>query len=444
MKWSVKLTGIFVTIALMLSIILIAAFPGNTANDGLTPPGGSINSGPVNISVNNGGTTADKIKASIILYVGSPVAYVNGIEKRIDTENIEVTPAIIDSREMVPVRFIAESLGGTVQWDRRSLTASIMLNNKSYQFTQNSETMVTGQKKIPLGAKVQAYNGRIFVPLDPFVEILGMKAFYDSRGLIVISDKENAFDSVKDKDLISEWISKLSFLPVVGSHENLISLLEEGQKNGSYRSGRFIKGMAIDQDVMLDGAMNGATMNKAEAAQSTAAGSDLTAAKAKSSVAEADAAGTGDYSATNVQVQGVDEGDIVTRNGEVCGRHNGIARYTIGQRRGVGIPEGMRVIGIDAVNNHIIVGTNELLYHHNLHIAECNIVDEEVLLSSNDITIKIRGIGRNPQLAVSVERSASGYIVKTQDPAWAPALGQPLVFYRNNWVIGGGIVVGFN
>ena len=144
--------------------------------------------------------------------------------------------------------------------------------------------------------------------------------------------------------------------------------------------------------------------------------------------------------------RGIDmpDGDIVTRNGEVCGRHNGIARYTIGQRRGVGIPEGMRVISIDATHNHIIVGENELLFHNQLHIAHCNIVDEEELLSAKDITVKIRGIGRNPQLPVSVEATHDGYIVKTQDPAWAPAIGQPLVFYRNNWVIGGGIVVDFN
>lgn len=138
------------------------------------------------------------------------------------------------------------------------------------------------------------------------------------------------------------------------------------------------------------------------------------------------------------------EGDIVTQQGAVCGTHNGIARYTIGQRRGVGIPEGMRVIAIDAKANHIVVGANELLYHHNLHIADCNIVCEEELLTATDITIKIRGIGRNPQLPVKVEATADGYTVKTQDPAWAPALGQPLVFYRNNLVIGGGIVVGFN
>ena len=144
--------------------------------------------------------------------------------------------------------------------------------------------------------------------------------------------------------------------------------------------------------------------------------------------------------------EGIDmpDGDIVTRNGNVCGRHNGIARYTIGQRRGMGIPEGMRVIGIDATRNHIIVGENELLFHNQLHIAHCNIVDEEELLTAKDITIKIRGIGRNPQLPVSVEATHGGYIVKTQDPAWAPAIGQPLVFYRNNLVIGGGIVVGFN
>ena len=144
--------------------------------------------------------------------------------------------------------------------------------------------------------------------------------------------------------------------------------------------------------------------------------------------------------------RGIDmpDGDIVTRNGEVCGRHNGIARYTIGQRRGVGIPEGMRVIGIDAMHNHIIVGENELLFHNQLHIAHCNIVDEEELLTAKDITVKIRGIGRNPQLPVSVEATHGGYIVNTQDPAWAPAIGQPLVFYRNNWVIGGGIVVDFN
>lgn len=138
------------------------------------------------------------------------------------------------------------------------------------------------------------------------------------------------------------------------------------------------------------------------------------------------------------------EGEIVTSDGVVCGCHNGIARYTIGQRRGVGIPEGMCVVGIDAERNSLIVGTKSMLHYHRLVVSGCNVVNESEILTASDITIKIRGIGRNPQLPVSVERCAEGYVVTTVDSAYAPAVGQPLVFYRDNLVIGGGIVVGFN
>ena len=137
------------------------------------------------------------------------------------------------------------------------------------------------------------------------------------------------------------------------------------------------------------------------------------------------------------------EGNIVDTNGHVCGRHNGIARYTIGQKRGEGIPEGKRVINIEPTNNTIVVGDNDLLYKSKLYIIHCNIVDENELIQSTDITIKIRGIGKNPELPVTIERHADGYLITTKDGAYAPALGQPLVLYRDNLVIGGGIVDSF-
>jgi tRNA-specific 2-thiouridylase len=144
--------------------------------------------------------------------------------------------------------------------------------------------------------------------------------------------------------------------------------------------------------------------------------------------------------------RGVDmrEGDIINECGKVCGCHNGIARYTIGQKRGEGLKDGLRVVDIDAANNRIIVGDSTLLYKHKLYITHCNIVDINELPTADDITIKIRGIGVNPQQPVSIESWDDGYIIHTPDAAFAPAKGQPLVFYRNNRVIGGGIVVGFN
>ena len=136
-------------------------------------------------------------------------------------------------------------------------------------------------------------------------------------------------------------------------------------------------------------------------------------------------------------------GDIINNKSEVVGQHNGIARYTIGQRRGVGIPEGMRIVGLDAEHNKLIVGYNSELYKQKLYITNCRITNPEELQSADDITIMIRGIGRNPERPVKVERHSDGYCVTCDDAAWAPAIGQPLVFYRNNLVIGGGIICNF-
>lgn len=135
-------------------------------------------------------------------------------------------------------------------------------------------------------------------------------------------------------------------------------------------------------------------------------------------------------------------GDIVDRNsGAAVGRHSGLPFYTIGQRRGDGIPAGRYVTGIDAVRNRIFVGMNDDLYCHTLRIAGCNIADRDELLSAEDITVRIRGIGRNPQRPVKVTvDEIYDYRIECGDPAWAPAAGQPLVFYRGGRVIGGGII----
>ncbi len=139
----------------------------------------------------------------------------------------------------------------------------------------------------------------------------------------------------------------------------------------------------------------------------------------------------------------INAGDIVNRDGKMVGRHDGIALYTIGQKRGTGIPEGMCVTNIDSTANRLIVGKNDDLYKSKLYINECVIVNEEELLTANNITIKIRGIGRNPSLPVSIQKHKNGYLITSPEKVWAPAQGQPLVFYRNNLVLGGGIVVDF-
>ncbi len=139
-------------------------------------------------------------------------------------------------------------------------------------------------------------------------------------------------------------------------------------------------------------------------------------------------------------------GEVVDTAGEVVGMHNGIARYTIGQRRGEGIPEGLRVVGMDAPQNRVIVGVNSLLYHKRLIMDESQFVDAEEVTSSSEIKVMVRGIGLNPEGFASVtiidESEARGITaeVNLSDAAWAAASGQPVVLYIGDRVVGGGVL----
>ncbi len=135
-------------------------------------------------------------------------------------------------------------------------------------------------------------------------------------------------------------------------------------------------------------------------------------------------------------------GDIINSEGEVVGEHSGIANYTIGQRRGDGIPAGMSVAKIEAQSNTITVDTRDSLYRSELDIDGCNIISERELLSSGDIWVVVRGIGLNPQGYATITKSltANSYHISLDSPAWALSPGQPVVLYREDRVIGGGIL----
>ena len=147
--------------------------------------------------------------------------------------------------------------------------------------------------------------------------------------------------------------------------------------------------------------------------------------------------GYGDFIAQNCP-KVLKRGEVVNTLGEVVGTHDGIALYTIGQKRGV---VGGAVVGIDAESNRLIVGENRDLYKATLEVNSCNIVNEGELLSCTDVRVVVRGFGRNPEgFAKLIEPIDGGYRIALDDPAWAPAAGQPVVFYRGNRVLGGGIL----
>lgn len=143
-------------------------------------------------------------------------------------------------------------------------------------------------------------------------------------------------------------------------------------------------------------------------------------------------------------------GLIIDTEGRIVGSHDGVAFYTTGQKRGFeldynavrsGNGNGMRIVAIDAARNRIVVGREPELYYSTLEVGGYNIVDIDELLSSSDIEVVIRGIGRNPEGYMRKAELVGDRIrITLGSPAWAPAIGQPAVFYRGDRVIGGGII----
>ena len=138
------------------------------------------------------------------------------------------------------------------------------------------------------------------------------------------------------------------------------------------------------------------------------------------------------------------KGDVVDSEGKVVGSHDGIAFYTIGQKRGYELRDsvgGKSVVDINAERNELRIGSESELLKVTLEIEQCNIVDYSELLAVNDVSVVVRGLGRNPAgFMCSAEQTSYGVRITLSEPAWALAAGQPIVFYRQNRVIGGGFL----
>ncbi|MBI5483186.1 MAG: tRNA 2-thiouridine(34) synthase MnmA [Deltaproteobacteria bacterium] len=136
-----------------------------------------------------------------------------------------------------------------------------------------------------------------------------------------------------------------------------------------------------------------------------------------------------------------DEGDIVHIDGRIVGRHHGTHRYTIGQRRGLGIAwsEPLYVTSIDAALNQIIVGEQQHVFATGLMAEGVSwiVAPEEDEFAG---TCKIRY--RHQPVGCRVQLLADGNCeVRFDKPQKAVTPGQALVFYQGDQVLGGGRIV---
>src|SRR5437868_9069440 len=135
-------------------------------------------------------------------------------------------------------------------------------------------------------------------------------------------------------------------------------------------------------------------------------------------------------------------GEVVDTEGRVVGRHEGVHRYTVGQRRGLGVsrPLPLYVVRVEAEENRVVVGEAEELLSHEFTAAGVNWValDEP----TEPVRAEVRVRYRHDAAPANVTPLEGGRVrVRFDEPQRAVTPGQATVFYRGEEVLGGGWIV---
>jgi tRNA-specific 2-thiouridylase len=134
----------------------------------------------------------------------------------------------------------------------------------------------------------------------------------------------------------------------------------------------------------------------------------------------------------------VQPGEVVDATGRSLGGHDGTFRYTIGQRRGLGVSTGDRayVLELDRERNRVVVGPGELLARRGLFAYDVSWIAGEPPVGPFESDVRFRY--RGEEVPAVVDPRGDEAVVEFRSPQRAIAPGQSVVFYRGDEVLGGG------
>lgn len=134
------------------------------------------------------------------------------------------------------------------------------------------------------------------------------------------------------------------------------------------------------------------------------------------------------------------EGDFIRFDGKYLGKHKGIIRYTIGQRKGLGLAldRSMYVVGKNLESNTVIIGDNEHLMTKELWAKDINLLAVDNIDTPLRVKAKIRYKQEEKDAYATIENGLLHVIF--DEPQRAICKGQSVVLYDGDIVVGGGII----
>ena len=133
------------------------------------------------------------------------------------------------------------------------------------------------------------------------------------------------------------------------------------------------------------------------------------------------------------------KGNIVNSKGEILGTHTGLYNYTIGQRKGLGISNKVPlfVLGFNNLKNEVIVGEESELYKKEILVNDINLILVDEIKTPIEVEVKTR-YSQNQTKAKIEQIDANTIKVVFDEKVRALTPGQSAVFYKDNYILGGG------
>ena len=144
----------------------------------------------------------------------------------------------------------------------------------------------------------------------------------------------------------------------------------------------------------------------------------------------------------NVSVEAIQKGKFFDEKGNFIAWHEGYPFYTIGQRRGLGIDLNRAVFVKEIIpsENKVVLGDLKSLEKVEMRLKDWNIINPSLLLGHDDVIVKIRYRKQANRCTVTLLPDNTLH-VQLHEPLTAIAAGQAAAFYRDDVVLGGGIII---
>ncbi len=136
------------------------------------------------------------------------------------------------------------------------------------------------------------------------------------------------------------------------------------------------------------------------------------------------------------------EGNFVDENGNILGKHKGIIRYTVGQRKGLGLalPEPMYVKKKNLAENKVVLCRNSELFSSELLADDLNLIAFDKIEQPLRVSARVR-YNQKEQPATVYQLDSDTIRVVFDEPQRAISKGQAVVLYYGEYVLGGGTIL---